>query len=107
MSKKKSKWCKFKPYIAGFYFSEPLLGESEPVGVMIRIRKQWYWLFRTTTKSSVYWRRDDPVWPVYFAVGDDGIYYDSKSVGRFWKHVLEKHPWPAPMHLDSIEGITD
>lgn len=87
---RKYEWHRWNPNVAGFDFTDPVLVDASPIGKTVRTHKERCEVFKTTTAASFYWEKGDPVEPVYFAVGETGIYYDNKTVGPFWRYVTSK-----------------
>lgn len=80
---------------AGFTFADRIInGDAILTGEIAKIHGHSCKICMTTTRACVYWEKGDPVWPVYYAVGDGEVYYDNKTVGKFWKYIASKPPEP-------------
>ena len=80
---------------AGFLFADKIINEdAQPTGEIANIDGHPCRIYMTTTRACVYWKKEDPVWPVYYAVGESGVYYDDKTVGRFWEYYNSKPSEP-------------
>lgn len=91
-------WLPYHPInTAGFDFTDRILNDdAKPTGKTAKIHGQSCRIYKTTTCACVYWEKGDPVEPVYYAVGENGIFYDGKTVGKFWSYVISKPPERYP-----------
>lgn len=93
---RKYEWLPYDPNTsAGFLFADKIVNENAgPTGETAKIHGHPCRIYMTTTRACVYWKKGDPVWPVYYAVGESWVYYDNKTVRKFWKYINSKPPKP-------------
>lgn len=88
---RKYDWWQFTKIVAGFDFNDPIMTDGDkPTRKVVRIFEAPCKVYKTTTASSLFWEKGDPVWPVYYAVGKSGVFYDNKTVAKFWKYITSK-----------------
>lgn len=85
---RKYKWFPYREGTAGFFFDDPILTDEDELIGTVWVRWRRCQLYKSTTKTSLWWKEGDPVAPIYYAVGSKGIFYDKKTVGPFWQEII-------------------
>lgn len=103
--RRKYRWVKTEPdtWITGFVFEDKTIWDDEE---QVPIGSVWVGLSRcklycVSTAHSFEWEKGDPVWPVYFALGKRGLYYDNNTIHPFFLYLDNKPPKPIDPELQA------